>query len=240
MSSKKSRRTYFRSLWWRFFGIATFLLVAGVIVVYAEGYQFNFNNLTWQATGAINIGGNQQGLVIKLNGVADGNSLPFNQTGLSPSSGYLVQISKSGFITWSKNFAVSAGLIATDPYVRLFPSKITAQIINNTPDVSGMCNDNLPNSSSVLTENDLGEIRSGNNLITRYSSLINDACWFPDGNHVLYSTDDQLRVIEADGTNDTLLYRSASQIIKIGVDNSGSDLYFLTADNHWYKINLQS
>ena len=68
-----------------------------------------------------------------------------------------------------------------------------------------------------------------NQLINRYSSLINQVLWYPGNNYIIYQIDDKIRVSETteDGIKNDITLAKLSEIRQIAIDNTGKNIYFL-------------
>ncbi len=91
---------------------AVFFVLGYFIIIYAYGYQFDFENLNWQKTGSILIGTNLNDIEIyiddRLKGTTSLISNTFTEKNLLPGE-YSIRIKKKGFQELDKNVGVKSG-----------------------------------------------------------------------------------------------------------------------------------
>ena len=91
---------------------AVFFVLGYFIIIYAYGYQFDFENLNWQKTGSILIGTNLNDIEIyiddRLKGTTSLISNTFTEKNLLPGE-YSIRIKKKGFQELDKNVGVQSG-----------------------------------------------------------------------------------------------------------------------------------
>ncbi len=77
------------------------------------------------------------------------------------------------------------------------------------------------------------------NFTTHHSSLYaNTFQWFPDSKHLVYTTDDQIHIMEYDGTNDTVVYSGPFNNQFVYPWPDGSKLIMLTSFSPNSPLNL--
>jgi hypothetical protein len=79
------------------------------------------------------------------------------------------------------------------------------------------------------------EIWVGEKLVTRFSEPILNVSWYPDLSHIIFQEGNEIRVIDKNGKNDTLLIKmNQSGPARFTVGGKGEELYFV--DNGKYKV----
>jgi hypothetical protein len=77
------------------------------------------------------------------------------------------------------------------------------------------------------------------NFTTYHSSLyVNTFQWFPDSKHLIYTTDDEIHIMEYDGTNDTVVYSGPFSNHFVYPWPDGSKLIMLTSFSPNSPLNL--
>jgi len=109
MASKKIRKIFFWLL------VLFFIATTPVIVFYARGYRFNFQQGIFIYAGGITIKSNPQ----KVEVFIDGKPSPRKKTNLINNSyhidgirpgEYLLEVKADGFNTWSKKISIHSGI----------------------------------------------------------------------------------------------------------------------------------
>jgi len=81
------------------------------------------------------------------------------------------------------------------------------------------------------------EIWVNSNLVTRFSKDATNVKWYPDMAHIMYQMDDEIRIIEATGYNDTLLVKlSSDSLSRFAIGGKGKELYFTDNDLYFKAI----
>ena len=155
---------------------------------------------------------------------------------LKPKQDYRVEITKVGYNSWIRTFHVNASLVESADKIKLF-KKDYLPLESNEVDVDKVCSANSPSDAEKLIVLG-GEIRSNKQLITRQSSNIVSGCWFKDGSRVLYAVGNQIRVVEVNGYNDTLIFNSPSIIKEAAILSNDSSINYQDDANRWWKIVL--
>lgn len=233
--SARYKKTVF-NLAWRIAYLVAFIFIASALAAYARGYKFNFDQNTLERTGAISLQGSLRGIQVYLGANEVSDRLPYYINDLTPHNLYALKITKDGFYEWRAEAIIDPEQIRQFGPIKLWPNKVTplqSEAVNNID----LCLENLPAKSQELII-DGGELKSGTKLITRLSSPIVDACWYPDSYHIAYVTGKSIQMIEDVGTNDTTLYTAGEEISKVSVATNGHTVYYLTKSNKWFKIEL--
>ncbi|HZZ99343.1 MAG TPA: hypothetical protein VFK07_01360 [Candidatus Paceibacterota bacterium] len=114
---RKTRRIIF------FCSLAAFLIASYVVILYAQGYQYDFSNYQFIRTGAIYLKVNTDAHVL-LNGVEKGTTSFLGNSasldGLLPGT-YTVSVQKKGYSSWQKVAEVKEGYVDDYPNVLLLP-----------------------------------------------------------------------------------------------------------------------
>ena len=206
-----------------------------VIVVYAQGYRINPKNLKIIKTGILFVSSNQKVADVYVNGKVVSQKMPY-ATNLLPGT-YSVLIKKDGYASWSAMSDVKQELVTSYKTIVLFKESIVSQELTDEKKIAllSVPTDILAvNAEKALVYNE-HEIWTNDTLVTRFSKPITKAMWYPDLDHIIYQQGQEIRVIEKNGVNDTLLVRLANdQPTVFTIGNHGEELYYL--DNGVYRF----
>lgn len=187
-----------------------------MLIASANGYLFNVRTRTFESTGVIALTVEQRPVMVGLNGtrtLANGEITKF--TNLFPGY-YDLDVAKEGFSTWRKTVELKPGQALTYPSVRLFlahpkilsASQVerTALLLNQAPadtelDIRGHEIWVKP----IISYYPIKNVSNDFALIARYSSGPTDVSWYPGKSHIVMQINDEIRIIDRDGSNDTLL-----------------------------------
>ena len=218
------------------FSLIVILLAFG-LAFYAQGYRFDFRHFSVVKTGVLVLTYQPNNAIVSLNNASvpasDGN-LAIN---LQPGN-YNISISDSNYASWNYFLKVNSESVNLFDKIVLFfanpkVSSLTDQgkisLLNNPTDALALKNST---SSSSLYFNNY-EIWAGGKLVTRLSTPIQDAIWYPDFQHVIYQQGKEIRVIETSGRYDTLLATmSSDKQTELAVNSHGDELYFQDSSNY--------
>jgi hypothetical protein len=123
-----------KSLFFSLIGFLVILTVTIVIILYAEGYTYNFSSNSIVKTGTIKISTTPSGEVY-MNNIDEGKS-PVSIFNLKPSN-YLVSVKDNGYVTWSSRIPVKGGKISL-VYPILYPSSVKATRIESQANVANV------------------------------------------------------------------------------------------------------
>jgi len=215
----------------------SFIIVALALLMifYTEGYRMDFSDFKVFKTG-----------VIYLNFLPRNANISINSTDCKavsnlaknlPSGFYHISVAKDGYKTWNLSLQITPSSVNDYRDIILFKDQITPADLKDESKISLI---NLPtdvlasNAPDQLLYNNY-EIWVGDNLVTRFSTAIKKAIWYPDLAHIVYQQGDEIRIIETTGQNDTLLVKLSTQKISSFVIGArGTELYY--TDNGAFKI----
>ena len=204
-------------------------------IFYAYGYRLNYSNLKIVKTGiaSFNFTPKDASLYIDNKFQKGKNSIVIN---LLPAR-YHFAIKKDGYADWNRTIELASGSVTVFDNIVLFKNPITTSILTDQHkiDLLNSPTDILATQSANEVTADGYEIWAGNNLVTRFSSPIGKVAWYPDSSHIIFQQGNEIRVIEIDGMNDTLLVTlTDNKPANFAVGSGGKELYF--TDNGQYKV----
>lgn len=218
-------------------GVAVLItFVALAIIYYAQGYRVNFQTFEVQKTGVLVLNYSPKDSVVSINSKTvktDSNILSKN---LAPGR-YALRIEKEGFIPWTLSLKIEAESVNVYKEIALFRKNITVSTLTDQNKISilNTPNDVLASNASDQLYSMDHEIWAGGHLVGRFSNEITNVSWYPDYEHILFQDGKEIRVIEKDGTNDTLLVTLQKDTgVRFAVGNKGTELYFY--DDGQYKM----
>jgi len=185
--------------------VVAFLILGFFIVTYAAGYTIDFKNRQVSKTGLINLTVRTPDTMVYLNKKFVGNGNMVLRS-LEPGD-FTVEIKKDGFHDWSKTInlheqeAVSLSnivLFLKDPIIEQYDPKLTEKTLSD-----------MANFDAITVSG--GEIFQNNYFLTRLSTDVYGASWYPDRKQIIFSSDGFLRVIDLDGSNMVELFKKDSR-----------------------------
>src|SRR3989344_3336271 len=111
---------------WLFYSaVAVFLLLSGIVILYAQGYKYSFSENKFLRTGAISLKVNRDAKIF-LNDELQGNTSFFNSAysidRLLPED-YRLAVQEDGYSTWQKTATVEEGFVIDFPNVLILPEE---------------------------------------------------------------------------------------------------------------------
>lgn len=205
------------------------------LIAYGLGYRLDTSNFKIVKTSVVYFEFSPRDVTISINGESD-TSLTSYVKNIRPGL-YNIVISKSGYTPWTEQLRAESGAVYDFRKIVLFSSNIIIDVLSDQSKINQV---NAPvdilaaNSPGELSNSDY-EIWIGDKLVTRFSEPIKSAIWYPDLNHIVYQQGNQIRVIEADGQNDTLLVTlTSSAKTRFAIGGRGAEIYYLDGD--LYKV----
>lgn len=188
------------ALFWGVIAIS-FIMIAILLVVSAVGYRVNYENLSLQKTAILAIKTLPKDAIVYINGKALDNKTPIRLTGLTPNF-YELKIEKSGYTAWQKSVQVEGGFAYDFDNVVLFlQDPLIEKVSNPLPEGIAAA---VPDKDLLIDD---GEIWYKDELVTRLSQNILNAIVYPDKNHIVFQVRDEIKVVEINGGNNTLLVK---------------------------------
>ena len=111
---------------WLFYSaVAVFLLLSGIVILYAQGYKYSFSENKFLRTGAISLKVNRNAKVF-LNDELQGNTSFFNSAysidRLLPGK-YRLTVQENSYATWQKTAVVEEGFVIDFPNILILPEE---------------------------------------------------------------------------------------------------------------------
>jgi hypothetical protein len=182
----------------------SFVILASSVSLVAAGYQFDWKTKRLTQTGLIYLAGEPRQVKVTINGEVAASRLPLRLSTVLPGD-YEILIEKEGYVPWRKHFTVQAGEAHTETDLQLFLVKPEIATVSD-PATIRKVEENTALSPLINGQ----EIRLGSRLVTRVSGELGAAAISPNRSHVFFQIGREIRVIEADGTNELLLYTLAT------------------------------
>lgn len=203
------------------------------VLSYGQGYRFDFSTFRLIKTGVIYLEFTPKDSKISVNGVAEQKYSSFTLN--TPPGFYSISVSKDGFTPWLEQFHLDSGSVFDYRNIILFKSDITATKLTDSDKIKLI---NAP--LDVLAANSPGQLLSNEyeiwidkTLVTRFSEPIGRVIWYPDMAHIVYQQGDEIRIIENNGQNDTLLAKlSSTNQAQFAIGARGTELYYLDGDTY--------
>jgi len=111
-----------------------FIIIAPLILLYSQGYRFDFQKYEILKTGGIYIKTSEPGAEIYIDEKYNNKtnqflSYDFLVQNLIPKE-HLIKVKKPEFVSWEKNLLVKEKMV-TQAYIILFPEKINFTLVEN-------------------------------------------------------------------------------------------------------------
>ena len=217
---------------------AVIIIIASLLILYSQGYKMNWKTFKFYKTGMVLLISDPMPDRISISGI---DYEPRTQFSKNFTPGYYdIKISKDLYQDWSRTIYIAPERLDAFKDITLF---LKAPKITALADQGKIGFLNSPNEYlAVNSKNDLRfqshEIWVNNMIVTRLSKPIVSAVWYPDFDHVVYQAGDEIRIIENEGFNDTLLIKLSSDVpSKFAIGNKGRELYY-TDNNQYYQAQI--
>jgi hypothetical protein len=209
------------------------ILAAGSLIFYAQGYSINFKNFKIIKNGLMVLKFTDKPDKIKVSG----REIKAKETVANTMQGgeYNVVALKDGCENWERNIKIVPEVLSEQRDIIFIVSNATISSMtqdeinwmNSTPDSS------LAESPRGKLSTNSYEIWLDERLITRVSSKISQVKWYSDNAHITYLTNDEIRIIDTDGLNNTTLIKLDEAInVKYLFRYQGKVIYFRDNDKY--------
>ena len=209
-------------------GVFVFIVAAFFVVTYATGYKVDLTNRNISQMSMIVVQSDDAD--IKLNGLLVGSGKIVLRD-LEPGE-YTINISKEGYQDWNRTLELAPGQAGVVDDDILFKSDVTAEEYNvKESDFFTRLSD----TEDLSVENN--EIYQNLNFVTRLASDIKGVSWYADRRYIAYTADNQLKIIEIDGTNEITLLEKKSDTPVVFLNSGRSVVY--ESDGKVYKADIR-
>ena len=186
--------------------IVSFLFFAFLIVLKANGYQLNWRYWRIQKTGMIILNGEPRDVEIKINQKYL-QGFPLRLANQTPGT-YEITVAREGYYTWQKVYEVLPGKAISSTSILLFLNE--ARENDSTKSLTAQkILDEYQNITRGLEIREK-ELYWQNELMTRFGSPILAAGLYPDNQHFVCQVNNEIRVLDLDGSNNFLLFKLSS------------------------------
>lgn len=204
------------------------VILSLLIIAYGLGYRYDYKAMKVLKTGILVVQGPPNDATVHVNKTL--GKLTQNKFSKSLTPGlYTVEITKDGYATWRESLRVESSSINLFDDVVLFLSE---PIISNLTDQKKIAQLEAPEEILAEANNEFSvrgyEIWIGDQLTTRLSTPVLRAIRYTDMSHVVYQQGNEIRIIENNGGNDTLLVKlSSADATKFVIGARGTELYYV-------------
>jgi len=195
-----------------------FCLAAGLIVIYATGYQIDLTNKSLLPTSTLEIQSRDADAQIYIDDELAGSGHVVKR-GLKADL-YNVEVKKEGYHSWQKSVNLIAGqaevisdivLFSMQPKIEEYTLKDSTQSITEMADVYNLVNSN-------------GEIYQDDTLITRFSDKVTGLCRYST-RYIAFTQNKKLKIMDTNGTNLTEILDKDSDTPVVFVNSGKSVIY---------------
>jgi len=207
------------------------VIVSLLLIAYGLGYRYDYKAFRVLKTGILVVQGPPNDAVVHVNKTLGKLSQNIFSKSLAPGV-YTVEVTKNNFVTWHESLRVESSSINLYDDVVLF---LSAPIISDLTDTKKIAQLEAPEDILADSNNDFSvrgyEIWIGDQMTTRLSTPVLRAIRYTDMSHVVYQQGDEIRVIENNGGNDTLLVKlSSPAATKFVLGARGTELYYIDGE----------
>lgn len=215
------------------------LAIAGYLIVYSLGYKIDFSSRKIVKEGIIVLSINPKPDKILLNNQDMGSKI--NASFTVESGNYNIIIKKDGYQDWKATSKVESEIVNYYKYVELFRTNV---VLSDLTDQSKINYLNTPTSILIenapkgLTYNDY-EIWIADKIVARFSLNISSVSWYPDNKHVVFQQGSELKIVDDQGKNETVLVALLNDHpAKYAIGSNGTEIY-ISQDNTYYYGEIQ-
>lgn len=202
MTKKHLRSKISFIILWAFL-IVSFTLVAVFVLYEANGYRLNRQTWHLEMSGLIALDGLPKQVEIKINGKVKSSVLPYKIAKALPGF-YNIEVSKPGYSTWAKNIRITAGQAHEERKIYLYITNPVINLSTGNKTVENIKNDAQKQASDLqIIDN---EIWFQQKLVTRFSQAPQSVIMSDDRYHFIFQLNNEIRVIDLDGTNNVKLF----------------------------------
>jgi len=236
VSNNRRTKLFFKIMFGQLAVAALITALALVVLSYAEGNRFDLKNLRTIRTGLISAEYLPKDSSVYINDkqIKIGKSFAKNV----PPGQYNIRISKETYKSWQVDLKIESKSVNVYRNVVLFKDSPRIETLTDARKIALL---NGPNDflASRADRNGLFsnyfEIWVEQKIVARFSTPINQVTWYPDRAHILYQQGKEIRIIEKNGLNDTLLATLGTDSpTKFALSSDGSELYY--TDGTDYKL----
>lgn len=210
------------------------LIVALSLIFYSQGWRINFKTLKIYKTGLFLFNSSPIPEKIYIGNKEFKGKKEFTQN-LIPGS-YKVRAVKNGYVEWNREIVIYPEMVSYYENILLFKQNTETEKLTDQSKI-----DFLNTPDTILIENakdklafNKYEIWTENRLITRFSEPINNVKWYPDMQHIIFQQGNEIRIIDNNGFNNTLLVKlSSTEQTRFQIGGRGQELYYF--DGGEYK-----
>lgn len=230
--TKRTRTILFASF------VFLFALISPLIVLYSQGYRFDFETKKIVQTGGLYFKVAPRSAQIYLNGKLKNTTSILNSSSLVENlmpKTYAVEISKEGYHSWKKTLTVKEKQVTDAKNITLIPQNINFATTNSPlPEIiiSATSSD-----SQKVIEYDEHEVlikftkEEEKIFLTRFSETIGKIFWFNDY-YLIFNAGDKLKIAEIDD-------RDRLNIIDIA-QFKAPEIFWDSVDNKLYVLSENS
>lgn len=240
--------------------IIAFLILAPLLLMYANGYRYDFKQGAIIKTGVLILESKPQQVNVYINNELKYTKTPINGANLTPGL-YDIKVAKNGYYPWEKKLKIESNFTTFAQDVLLFKKSDPIKIINGNFNDFTISNDSAKiitlwqdettaeiweyklneQNSKLLLRNSLNnsEIKLGewsknnkNLIFNNYDKTKQKNNYFiMEFNETFWQTKDEVNIIKLDEL-------ISEQIINIKWDGSQDNIIYANTKNSLYKINL--
>lgn len=228
MNIVQKRRLNFISLIFWTVILCSFIFFAFLLVLKANGFQLNYRTWRITKTGLIILAGEPRGANVRMNFQTLRGTLPVKISNLIEGD-YEITVLARNYQEWQKVIHVEPGQTSNYPNILLFFQEPKDALVDEGLTLKALKKDanNLRQGVRIINS----ELYWQDQLVSRFSQEVLIAYIYPGKKHLLFQVEDELRIIDLDGSNNLLLFRlSSSEPTLVTFRENGAIVIFLEGE----------
>ncbi len=225
---------------YRFVFGCVFIFLATLLVASANGIMYNVKTRSFESTGLVALFVDNPPYTLTIDGdVREVRSKEIKIANIFPGF-HTIELKKDGYFTWTKTDYLNPGQAIIHPGIRLFQDNPIIAVASSVQKLQLQAARVTPKRDSELDVRGqeiwvkpitsiypITQVSDTFVLVARYSQVMSGVVWLPGKNQIALQLADEIRVIDRDGSNDTVLANlSSEEVTDFMITEDGSTLIY--------------
>ncbi len=229
------------------FFIVIFVVLAPLVVLYTEGYRYDFEKKRVFKTGVLVLESEPKGAEVYLNGKKQKKKTPAVISNLIPKE-YQIEVKKEGYLTWEKKLTIEPEKSTLAQKIRLFKTPLNKELIQKKVVFFKFS----PKEDYLFAQSNervkIYDLKNGKtiNLDQTTFGEINDIEWNKSEKKIIIderiNNQRNFLVADIDNSKETTSIKSIIKLIpqKVNWDPQNEERFIYKSQNKLYRVNLKS